>query len=344
MARQLALMAVAAWVILLWPFPVTAFVAGCVACVSHPLYRRLVHRLPPHWALVAYTAGLVLVTLLPLAVIGSLVAPQAVNGLRVLDSLREPAWLLSPEAQEWFASADVWLKEIPGLEGGLSQIAGNAAGVAGSAARTVLAGGVGLAGGVFHAVLVIFLFIMMTLLAVGQGEQLREFAQRLLGFPYPVLDRFIITIRKAIFGVLMGVVFVALIQGFLCGLGFSVAQVPQAAFWGLIAAFVAPIPFVGTALVWLPVCLWLWFTGAKTACVGLAVWCTLIVAGVDNVFRPFFLKTGIDASVVVLVLAILCGLATFGPVGILAGPILVAVALQAARESFGRHSGKESRH
>ena len=131
----------------------------------------------------------------------------------------------------------------------------------------------------------------------------------------------------------MGVVFVALIQGFLCGVGFAIAEVPQPAFWGLVAAFVAPIPFVGTALVWLPVCIWLWLTGSTVACIGLAIWCALVVAGVDNLLRPFFLKTGIDASVVTLILSILCGLAAFGPVGVFAGPVLVAVAIQAGNES-----------
>ncbi len=333
MARRLAFMAVAAWVILLRPFPVTAFMAGCAACVSYPLYLRLLTRLSPSRALAVYTVGLMAAIALPLAVVAALVAPQAVSGLYVLDNLRDPAGLLGPEAQAWVAWADERLREIPGLEGGLNQLAGNAASLAGSAARTVLAGGVGLAGGAFHVLLELFVFVIMTLLVVSRGTVLRDFIRRLSGFPYPVIDRFTLTIRKAIFGVLMGVVFVALIQGFLCGLGFSAADVPQPAFWGLIAAFAAPIPFVGTAMVWGPACLWLWFAGSKTAAIGLAIWCTLVVTGVDNIFRPFFLKTGIDASLAALVLAILCGLVTFGPVGIFAGPVLVAVAQQAGRES-----------
>ena len=187
--------------------------------------------------------------------------------------------------------------------------------------------------GAFQAVLVLFLFVMITMMCVTRADLIHEFACRLTQWPAEVIDRFVSTIRKAIFGVLVGVVFVALIQGFLCGVGFAIAEVPQPAFWGLIAAFVAPIPFVGTALVWLPVCIWLWLTGSTVACIGLAIWCALVVAGVDNLLRPFFLKTGIDASVVTLILSILCGLAAFGPVGVFAGPVLVAVAIQAGNES-----------
>ena len=152
-------------------------------------------------------------------------------------------------------------------------------------------------------------------------------------FPRPIVDRFITTIRRAIYGVLVGVIFVAMIQGVLCGLGFAFAGVPQPAFWGLIAAFVAPIPFVGTALVWLPSCIWLWFSGHTVACISLAIWCALVVAGVDNILRPLFLKKGIDASLLALILSILCGLSAFGPIGVFVGPMLIAVAIQAGKES-----------
>lgn len=333
MPRLLACFGLGAWVLLLWPFPITTFMATCMACVSYPLFCRLKSRLSSTMALVAYTSSLALVTMLPIALVVSLVTPQAVAGLRTLDQFRGSGWLESPEALAWFTSIDLWLKKLPGLEGGLDQLASTAAGLAGTAARTVLASGVGLAGGAFQAVLVMFLFVMITVLCVTNAPMIHEFACRLTSLPKAAVDRFTMTIRKAIFGVLVGVVFVALIQGFLCGVGFAFAGVPQPAFWGLIAACVAPIPFIGTAMVWGPVCIWLWLTDATVASIGLAIWCTLVVAGVDNLLRPFFLKTGIDASVVALVLSILCGLAAFGPIGVFAGPVLVAVAVQAGRES-----------
>ena len=310
MTRVLACLAIGAWVFLLWPFPITTFMATCMACVTYPAYRKLHRKMSPSWAMTTYTVGLAAITILPIATVVSLVTPQAVAGLKILDGLRDSGWIHSPEAQAWFASVDAWLKNLPGLEGG-----------------------VGIAGGAFQAVLVLFLFVMITMMCVTRADLIHEFACRLTQWPAEVIDRFVSTIRKAIFGVLVGVVFVALIQGFLCGVGFAIAEVPQPAFWGLIAAFVAPIPFVGTALVWLPVCIWLWLTGSTVACIGLAIWCALVVAGVDNLLRPFFLKTGIDASVVTLILSILCGLAAFGPVGVFAGPVLVAVAIQAGNES-----------
>ena len=123
--------------------------------------RKLHRKMSPSWAMTTYTVGLAAITILPIATVVSLVTPQAVAGLKILDGLRDSGWIHSPEAQAWFASVDAWLKNLPGLEGGLDQLASTAAGLAGTAARTVLAGGVGIAGGAFQAVLVLFLFVMI---------------------------------------------------------------------------------------------------------------------------------------------------------------------------------------
>lgn len=196
MTRVLACLAIGAWVFLLWPFPITTFMATCMACVTYPAYRKLHRKMSPSWAMTTYTVGLAAITILPIATVVSLVTPQAVAGLKILDGLRDSGWIHSPEAQAWFASVDAWLKNLPGLEGGLDQLASTAAGLAGTAARTVLAGGVGIAGGAFQAVLVLFLFVMITMMCVTRADLIHEFACRLTQWPAEVIDRFVSTIRK----------------------------------------------------------------------------------------------------------------------------------------------------
>lgn len=138
MTRVLACLAIGAWVFLLWPFPITTFMATCMACVTYPAYRKLHRKMSPSWAMTTYTVGLAAITILPIATVVSLVTPQAVAGLKILDGLRDSGWIHSPEAQAWFASVDAWLKNLPGLEGGLDQLASTAAGLAGTAAGPCL--------------------------------------------------------------------------------------------------------------------------------------------------------------------------------------------------------------
>ncbi len=147
-----------------------------------------------------------------------------------------------------------------------------------------------------------------------------------------MLAHFVMAAHKALRAIMFGIVFVALVQGALCGIAFAVAGINQPAFWGMLATLVAPIPAIGTALVWLPLCLSLWFSGHTMAAVGLGLWGTIVVAGIDNVLRPLFLKQGIKAPFFVLILAMLCGLYAFGAVGLIAGPILLALAIQSVEE------------
>ena len=118
MTRVLACLAIGAWVFLLWPFPITTFMATCMACVTYPAYRKLHRKMSPSWAMTTYTVGLAAITILPIATVVSLVTPQAVAGLKILDGLRDSGWIHSPEAQAWFASVDAWLKTSPGLRAG----------------------------------------------------------------------------------------------------------------------------------------------------------------------------------------------------------------------------------
>ncbi|MFR0875203.1 MAG: hypothetical protein ACLSHC_11765 [Bilophila wadsworthia] len=83
-------------------------------------------------------------------------------------------------------------------------------------------------------------------------------------------------------------------------MGFAIAEVPNPRSGASLPRSWLP-SLLSARLVWLPVCIWLWLTGSTVACTALPSG-ALVVAGVDNLLRPFFLKTGIDASVVTLIL------------------------------------------
>ncbi|MDR0239869.1 MAG: AI-2E family transporter [Deltaproteobacteria bacterium] len=321
------------WAILLHPFPVTVFLAVCLACLCLPHYRRLSNCMQSRYAMLLVLLAATLSILLPIALVVIMVLPQAVNGMKVLDQLRESGWLHGTEAQRLLDSIDYYLRMLPGMEDGLRQLMRQAADLAVPLVRAGLANSMRIATNFLHLAFNIFLMMALAMAAMLHAPTLHDYARLITQCPVEPLDRFAISIRTALHAVLAGVVFVAVLQGTLCGIAFAFTGVPQAAFWGLLSAFVAPVPLVGTAMVWIPACLYLWFTGASASAVGLALWCIIVVVGADNVLRPYFLQGGIDAPFVVVLVAVLCGLIAFGPVGLVAGPVLMAFALQAAREA-----------
>jgi predicted PurR-regulated permease PerM len=132
-------------------------------------------------------------------------------------------------------------------------------------------------------------------------------------------------------GLLIGVGLTALLQGVVATVGYLVIGVPQAMIFGMLTAFAALIPSIGTALVWVPVAGGLLVagkTGAAIAVFGLG--CLVSVA--DNFARPVLAKYAqLDLPEYVLLIAMLGGIIAFGAWGLFAGPLFVRLAREALR-------------
>ena len=354
--RLLYLLGALALYLLLWPNPITIFMAACLSCLTLPLYRRLrrdtgawrmrleqstpdsrrrrlLMGLSSYVPLGGYVTVLLTSLLAPVAVLALLVSPQAVAGLARLRELQANNVQLPPHWLEYIHAVRRRLAEYPSIEKSLSEAIDNIDTLFSDAVSMLVSRSFGFVGSTMTVLWTFFLFIMLTVLFTVYSRRIRKVTCRNVHMPQDLLSRFTTAIHRALKAIMLGIVLVALAQGALCGVGFAVAGVNQPAFWGMLATLVAPIPMVGTAIVWGPLCISLWFSGKTMAAVGLALWGGLAVAGVDNVLRPFFLRQGINAPFLVLILAILCGLSAFGAVGLIAGPVLLAFAMQSVEEA-----------
>ncbi|MEN8162002.1 MAG: AI-2E family transporter, partial [Myxococcota bacterium] len=98
-----------------------------------------------------------------------------------------------------------------------------------------------------------------------------------------------------------------------------------AAFWGTVMMVLSVIPGVGAPLIWVPAAIWLFATGQTGAGIGLTIWCGAVVGSVDNVLRPRLVGNDAKMSDLMILLSTLGGIALFGAVGFVLGPIVGAV-------------------
>ncbi|CAN5648476.1 AI-2E family transporter [soil metagenome] len=138
-----------------------------------------------------------------------------------------------------------------------------------------------------------------------------------------VLDRLNSITRATIKGTLV----IGAIHGALAGLGFWVAGIEGAAFWGTIMAILSIVPGIGAALIWIPGVIYLYLTGQSLAATLLLVWCAAVVGTVDNILRPILV--GKDAKIpdLLILVGTLGGLFLFGPIGFIVGPIVCGLFL-----------------
>ena len=127
--------------------------------------------------------------------------------------------------------------------------------------------------------------------------------------------------------VVLGALTTALIQGALVGIAFALVGLPSPVVFGALAAGAALIPFVGTALVWVPGAAALAMQQRWWAALFLTAWAVLIVSTADNVVRPIFISGRAQISTLPVFLGLAGGIATFGFIGFVLGPVIVALAL-----------------
>ena len=149
------------------------------------------------------------------------------------------------------------------------------------------------------------------------------------------------TVSRVLGAVIFGVIMTCAVQGTLGGLGFWAVGLPSPLLFGTLMALCASIPFVGTALIWLPGAVYLLVQGKTTPGILLIIWGTLAVGGIDNILRPLFISGKAKLHILVIVFGVLGGLLAFGLAGVVAGPVMLALALVFLESIRGETGGAD---
>ena len=136
----------------------------------------------------------------------------------------------------------------------------------------------------------------------------------------------------------IGMPLLAIIQGVIAIIGFTIFGLPEPVFWGMMCGFLSFIPFVGTTSIWVPAALVQLSIGESWQGIGLLMYGALVIANVDNVFRLLIQKKIADIHPLVTVFGVIIGLNWFGLPGLIFGPILISyflIMLKVYRLEYG---------
>ena len=126
--------------------------------------------------------------------------------------------------------------------------------------------------------------------------------------------------------IVLATVLSALLQGLVAGVGYYFAGMPSLILLTALTATCALVPFVGPAIVWVPVCLYLAVYEENLVAAGLlALWGLLVVGTVDNLVKVFVLHGQSQLHPLLALLSVLGGIQSLGPIGILVGPMVVVL-------------------
>ena len=175
---------------------------------------------------------------------------------------------------------------------------------------------------VFH--LFVTLFALFFLLR--DSDSLMRLMRRALPFDELRRERMIRQTRDLVYASVIAGLMIASLQGLLGGILFALLGLGAPVFWGVVMGFFGMLPFLGTWVVWLPAAIWLASTGHLAKALTLAGIGAAVVASVDNVLRPALLAGRTQMNGLLMFVSLLGGVSVFGLIGVVLGPLVVALA------------------
>jgi predicted PurR-regulated permease PerM len=309
--------------LMLQPFVAVLTWATVLVIVFYPVHQRLLKRLKKPALSALLSCILVIFTILVPVVLVTVAVLNEFSG--AMNSLQATiAYLLDPNSPytgrvlrwvsqyfdiEQVRSGQYLLERLQGVSG---QLAG----------RTL-----GVIGGVIGAIVQMFFVVFTMYYLFRDGDKILAVLRDALPLERDQATAIMARTRDVIGASVYGVLAIAIVQGFLGGLAFWTLGVPSAIVWGVAMTFLSMIPMLGAFLVWVPAAIYLALTGQPVKAVLLVLWGTLVIGMIDNFLRPKLVGERTKLHELLIFFAVLGGLQVFGVLGIVLGPVVLAITL-----------------
>lgn len=125
----------------------------------------------------------------------------------------------------------------------------------------------------------------------------------------------------------IGIPLLAMIQGTVAAVGYYICGVNNPIEFGVLTGFASMIPIVGSMLVWIPLAIVQYFEQGMLPALYISLYGIVVISQSDNVLRMIVQKRMADTHPLVTIFGVIAGLPLFGFMGLIFGPLLVAMFL-----------------
>ncbi|MCM3871100.1 MAG: AI-2E family transporter [Pyrinomonadaceae bacterium] len=309
--------------LMLQPFVAVLAWATVLVIVFYPIHQRLLKRLKKPSLSALLSCLLVILTILvPVVLVTIAVLNQLSGAMNSLQSLI--VYLLDPSSP-YTGRVLGWASQYVDIEQLRSgqYIFDRLKGVSGQVAGRTL----GVIGGLIGAIVQMFFVIFTMYYLFRDGDKIFATVRDALPLEEAQATAIMARTRDVIGASVYGVLAIAVVQGALGGLAFWVLGVPSAIVWGVVMVFLSMIPMLGAFLVWVPAAAYLALTGHPLKALFMVLWGTLVIGMADNFLRPKLVGERTKLHELLIFFAVLGGLQVFGVLGIVLGPVVLAITL-----------------
>lgn len=315
----LLLIAGAAFLYTLAPFVHDIVLAFIVAGLFGPLYQRLLPQIRNRWlcSAIVTNAALVLVA-----------APVVWLGLTLFEEATTAYEMAKPGLLD--GSMHLHVRALLGKLGidvSQAEMLAYFSSYRDRVSEFALAQASHLVNNLIAAILHFCIIIVLVFYTLVDGDKLKDFLFRLSPLPDDqdelIVEKFTTVAR----GVLVSNGITSMLQGIVGGAAMAVVGLRSPVLWGSVMAIAAFLPVFGVSIVVLPAGIYLMLNDQMAEGVAFITVCMSVTFVLEHVLKTKLMGVGVRMHDVPLFLSILGGLAAFGFIGLLYGPLIVAMFL-----------------
>lgn len=179
----------------------------------------------------------------------------------------------------------------------------------------------------------IFIALFLTYYLLKDGRKLTAYGKSIIPLKTAHQNMLLKRFNEVIYAVVYGTVIVAVVQGVLTSIGFFLFGVPSPLIWGIVTMLTSLIPFLGAFVVWLPASIFLIVAGYSSGDgvlllqgIGLMLYGFFFISSIDNILKPRLIGGRANLHPALVLLGVIGGLTVLGLVGIILGPVIIALA------------------
>lgn len=270
-----------------------------------------------HPSLAALTAVLVivLIVVVPATFVLQRLVVQSAQGAQLIEArVKSGEWRHTFEAQPGLAVLVDRIEQQLDLPGSMAAFSSWLSGAAGSIVK----------GSMFQLIGFCITFYLLFFF-LRDRQMIRRTLVAHSPLPPADMDRLLVRIGDTVFATVYGTLVVSSVQGLLGGLMFWWLGLSAPLFWGVVMALLAVVPVLGAFLVWVPAALFLVLDGSAGKALILVLWGMLVVGTADNLLRPVLVGKRLKLHTVLAFMSVVGGLITFGPAGLILGPMALTL-------------------
>ena len=303
------------------PFLTAITIAAIVTVVSWPLFSRFKTSLGnrPTPAALLMVLLLVVCLIIPMMFLSAAVAqqlPSAISGITAY--LRT---ITAPDGLKDIPVIGPWLYNQVAIVFQPQALADYMGKMIDPITREVFTVAISLGNGLVQMALVAFIAFFFYRDGDTLANRANDFLVKVSGELSHELSHILVNTTRS---VVYGIVGTAAGQSLAACIGFIIVGAPGTLLLS-VAVFILSVVPIGPPLVWGPVAIWLYAQGEIGLALFMLAWGTLVVASVDNFLKPLLIARGTPLPLSLVFLGVFGGVIAFGFLGLILGPVLLAV-------------------